>query len=146
MVGRIGVILVLANLLGWTIFYFVAPVAPPRSWTPPPPTRPGEFHLFDCWDCPHLRLLDREFGSHWDPLPVKLLALANLPCLLLASGPRDYFDFREIRPVLFVVSMVLQWFGVGALAGVLYRAVFRSRGDGSRNSLDAKPSASSPRS
>jgi hypothetical protein len=126
--AKIGIVLVGLNVFAWTIFYLVAPVAPARSWTPPPPTRPGEFHLFDCWDCPHVRLLDREFGSYWDPLPLKLLVLANLPSVRVASGPSDYFEFREVRPGLFVVSMALQWLGVGMVAGILFRAASRLRG------------------
>lgn len=130
--GRIGLGLVVLNLLGWTLFHFLTPVAPPRAWTPPPPTRPGEVHIFDCWDCPRIRLLDREFGSYWDPVPVKLLVLANLPSLWVGAGPSDYFEFREIRPFSFFFTMVVQWLGVGLVAGVLFRAISRLRGKGSR--------------
>jgi len=135
--GKVGVILVVGNLVAWILVYAVAP--PRTQWPAPPatPTRPGEFHLFDCYDCPAFIVLNREFGTFWDPLPVKLLTLANLPSLWLASGPRDYFGAREIRPFWFVVSMVLQWLALGALAGVVYRAVFRSDGDDSLGSSDA---------
>jgi hypothetical protein len=139
--GRIGLGLVVLNLLSWTLFHFLTPVAPPRAWTPLPPTRPGEVHIFDCWDCPHIRLLDREFGSYWDPVPVKLLVVANLPSLWVAAGPSDYFEFREIRPFSFFFTWSCSGWAFGLVAGVLFRAVSRFRGKGPRLPSGDAPSA-----
>ena len=86
------------------------------------PPKPAQAASFDfggesCWDCPSLILMGRELGSTWDPIPVKLLMLANIPGLWSARGAPKRFGIREISPVTFVAVSSLQWVLVGGVSG-----------------------------
>ena len=106
------------NLLCWGILLGLAPPIEPDPFPElkaPEETSQGmRFDLRHCFDCPAFSALGKEFGSTWDPLPVKLFLLANWPALRAARGPEGPWGLAPLNPlVLFIVSSS-QWLLLGA--------------------------------
>ena len=121
---RTGVGLAALNLVLWSgIVMRAAPIewfeafvgnldAPPKS------------EVEQCWDCPSFIMMGRELGSHWDPVPVKVLTLVNAPAIWVARGDAKRFGIREIHPVGFAAVASLQWLLLGAI-GSGVRSAFK---------------------
>jgi len=135
---RTGLMLAALNLVLWCgVVWRAAPIETFEAWvggldTPPKSTSDVSFDFGgeSCWDCPSLILLGRELGSTWDPVPVKLLILANIPGLWSARGAPKRFGIREISPIGFVAVSSVQWVLVGGIASLI------------RSSRQPKPSPS----
>ncbi len=115
------------NLLCWIIFLGLAPPIEPSPFPEMEVAKEEadsmRFDTGHCWDCPLFSAFGKEFGSTWDPMPVKLFLLANVPALWAARGPEGPWGLAPLSPWrLFVVSSV-QWF----LLGATWRAWRKSR-------------------
>ena len=125
---RTGLALAVLNLVLWggvvlraaPIETFEAFVGDLDSLDKSPADGSFDFGGESCWDCPRLILVGRELGSTWDPIPVKLLILANIPGLWSASGAPKRFGIREISPSGFVAVSSLQWVLVGGIGNLVW--------------------------
>ena len=110
----VGVGPVVVNLLLWAFVLIVAPLQTPTEWflSRAEAPEPGamQFDIPRCFDCPMARMFGREFLSYWDPLPVKIFLVANLPALIAGRGPRDTWGTSELRPIVVLLVSSLQWF------------------------------------
>ena len=114
-VGVAGFVL---NLLCWAILLVLAPQI---DQDPFPEMRVAEaasqgmrFETSHCWDCPAFSLFGKEFGSYWDPMPVKLFLVANWPALRLARGPKGASGTAPLNPLVLLILSSAQWFSLGA--------------------------------
>jgi hypothetical protein len=127
---RTGVLLATANLIAWVITVSAAPphYVPDSAFHSEVTPTPGSmrFSEMTCWDCGRFIILGRELGSYWDPLPVTLLVIANLPPLRLASSDTPPFGQLQVQPAPFVIAVALWWLFLGAFAKVIGQ-VFRKR-------------------
>ena len=106
------------NLLCWGILFGLAPPIEPdpfpemkRSSTD---TGGMQFNIQHCWDCPLFAVFGKEFGSTWDPIPVKLFLLANSPALWAARGPEGPWGVAPLNPWLLLIGSSAQWLLLGA--------------------------------
>lgn len=113
-----GVAGLVLNLLCWGVFLGLAPPIEPNSF-PEMKVAEGEaqgmqFDMGHCWDCPLFAVFGKEFGSTWDPMPVKVFLLANLPALLAARGPEGPWGLSPLNPWLLLIVSSSQWLLLGA--------------------------------
>ena len=106
------------NLLCWGI---IVVLAPPLDHDPFPQMKIAEaasqgmrFDSAHCWDCPAFSLFGKEFGSYWDPMPVKVFLVANWPALRLARGPEGALGVAPLNPLVLLLVSSAQWFLLGA--------------------------------
>ena len=106
------------NLLCWVTLLSLAP----RISDYPFPQMQASGHVSQdmpldmahCFDCPAFSALGKEFGSTWDPLPVKVFLLANSPALWAARGPEGPAGMAPVSPLILLVVSSTQWLVLGA--------------------------------
>ena len=113
-----GVAGLVLNLLCWGVLLGLAPPIDPNPFpeieAQDEPSQGMRFELQHCFDCPAFSAFGKEFGSTWDPLPVKLFLLANWPALWSARGPAGPWGLAPLNaPILLIVSSS-QWLLLGA--------------------------------
>jgi hypothetical protein len=112
-VWRQSLTAVTLNLLCWS---FVFRLSPPVTEFPFPEEQTPAGTQFDsppCADCPAFSAFGRDFGSHWDLLPVKVFLAANLPALRAARGPKNRGK-SALSPTILLLVSSLQWVLLGA--------------------------------